>query len=90
MKKICLFLCLLLVGCGTYTVKDAQSDLKNKISNCKGYKLSGQMEIINHDDVYKYNVNVSYKKGDKFRVSLKNMTNNHEQVILKNDDGVYV
>lgn len=90
MKKIFLFLCLLLVGCGTYTVKDAEKDLKNKISNSKGYKLSGEMEIINHDDIYKYNVNVSYKKNDKFMVSLKNKTNDHEQIILKNDDGVYV
>ena len=90
MKKICIFLCLLLAGCGTYTVKNARNDLKNRINNSKGYKLFGEMEIINHDDVYKYDVNVSYQKNDKFKVSLKNKTNNHEQVILKNDDGVYV
>lgn len=90
MKKICLFLCLLLAGCGNYTIKDAQSDLKNKVNNSSGYKLSGEMEIINHDDIYKYKVDVSYKKSDKFRVSLRNVINNHEQIILKNDDGVYV
>jgi len=92
MKKICLILCFcfLLIGCGKYSVNDAQKDLEKKIEKIKGYNLSGEMEIINNDDVYKYNVDVSYAKNDKFRVSLKNKTNNHEQIILKNSDGVYV
>ena len=79
-----------MVGCGNYTVVDAEKDLDKKINNCKGYNLSGEMKIINNDDVYKYDVDVSYKKNDMFRVSLKNKTNNHEQIILKNSDGVYV
>ena len=82
--------CLLLSGCGNYTVKDAQKDLEKKLDNLNGYNLSGQMEIINNDDVYKYDVDASYSKKDKFRVSLKNKTNNHEQIILRNSDGVYV
>ena len=92
MKRIFIVLsfCLLLSGCGNYTVKDAQKDLEKKLDNLNGYNLSGQMEIINNDDVYKYDVDASYSKKDKFRVSLKNKTNNHEQIILKNSDGVYV
>ncbi len=92
MKKICLvlFTCLLLVGCGNYSSKDAAKDLEKKINNLKGYNLSGQLEITNNDDVYKYDVEASYAKDDKFRVSLKNQTNNHEQIILKNSEGVYV
>ena len=92
LKKICLFLgiCFLLVGCGKYTLNDAKGDLEKKLSNIKSYKLSGEMEIVNNDDVYKYDVDVAYAKTDKFRVSLKNKTNNHEQIILKNADGVYV
>ena len=92
MKKFCLILCacFLMVGCGKYTVKDAQKDLEKKINKLDSYNLTGEMEIINNDDVYKYDVDVSYSKTDKFRVSLKNKTNNHEQIILKNNDGVYV
>ena len=91
-KKIIIILCfcLILSGCGSYSVKDAQKDLEKKISKLRSYNLIGEMEIINNDDVYKYDVNVSYEKTDKFRVSLKNKTNNHEQIILKNSDGVYV
>lgn len=93
MKKIiifCSFLLILITGCGNYTVKDAEKDLEKKINGLKGYSLSGEMEIKNNDDVYKYDVDVAYGKSDKFRVSLKNKTNNHEQIILKNADGVYV
>ena len=85
-----LSLCLLLTGCGKYTSGDAQKDLEKKIENLKSYKLTGEMEIVNNDDVYKYDVDVAYEKTDKFRVCLKNQTNSHEQIILKNDDGVYV
>jgi len=92
MKKICLVLCacFLLVGCGNYTSKDAAKDLEKKINGLKGYNLTGTLEITNNDDIYKYDVEASYAKDDKFRVSLKNKTNNHEQIILKNTDGVYV
>ena len=37
-----------------------------------------------------YDVDVAFLKENNFRVSLKNQTNNHEQIILRNNDGVYV
>ena len=48
------------------------------------------MEIINNEDSYQYDVKVSYQKDDYYRIELVNKLNNHEQVILKNDSGVYV
>ena len=48
------------------------------------------MEIVNNEDTYKYNVEVSYKHKDYYKVEKVNTLNNHEQVILRNDDGVYV
>ena len=48
------------------------------------------LEIVNNDEVYTYDVEVSYKKNNNYRVSLTNQANNHTQVILKNSDGVYV
>ena len=95
MRKIIL-LCLvmlgsiLMIGCGKYGEKDVIKDLTKKIESAKGYHLTGVLEMINNEDNYVYDVDVSYEKDDKFRVSLKNKTNNHEQIILKNEDGVYV
>ena len=79
-----------MIGCGKYNIKEAEKDLEKKINNLNSYKLTGEMEIVSNDDIYKYNVDVAFSKSDKFRVSLKNKTNNHEQIILKNKDGVYV
>lgn len=95
MKKFVLFSvflisCLLFTGCGKYGEKDLVKDLAKKIENSKSYHINGELEIINNEDNYLYQVEVSYEKDDKFRVSLKNKINNHEQIILKNSDGVYV
>ena len=95
MKKILLYistiLCgLLLIGCGKYGEKDIIKDLSKKIDKTNGYYLNGELQIINNEDSYVYNVEVAYQKEDNFRVSLKNKTNNHEQIILKNNEGVYV
>ena len=95
MKKyvlsILLLLCtVLLVGCGKTTKEDVINDLAKSVEKTNGYYLEGEMEIINNEDAYKYNVEVSYKKDDQFRVSLTNKANNHEQIILKNSEGVYV
>ena len=48
------------------------------------------MEIVNNEEKYTYDVDVTFKKGNYYKVSLVNKENNHEQIILKNDDGVYV
>ena len=81
---------LFAVGCGKYGEDDVIRDLTKKINDSKGYYITGEMEIINNEESYKYNVQVSYAKEDNFKVSLKNQTNNHEQIILRNADGVYV
>lgn len=88
--SICLISAFLISGCGKKNEKNILKELTKKIENTDGYHINGELEIINSEYVYDYDVDVAYKKGDYFRVSLKNKTNNHEQIILKNTDGVYV
>jgi outer membrane lipoprotein-sorting protein len=94
MKKVFVcfvfFISVLIVGCGKYGEKDVIKDLNKKINSSKGYYVEGEMQIINNDDTFNYNINVSYQQKEFYRVSLKNIANNHEQIILKNNDGVYV
>ena len=92
MKKIFLFLgvVLLLSGCGKYDEKDLIKDLDKKINNSTAYHMTGTLEIYRNEEKYTYNVDSSYKKGDLFKVNLINQNNNHEQIILKNNEGVYV
>jgi len=92
MKKLIaiLMVCFLMTGCVKHGENDVLKEFKENVTDTKAYKLQGDLTIINNDDSYEYDVTVSYKKEDNFRVSLKNKTNNHEQVILKNEEGVYV
>ena len=91
-KKV-LFLCICLMfftGCGKEDESDVVKNLSKKIDGLNSYHLSGVLEIINNENTYMYDVDVSYLKENNFRVSLKNQTNNHEQIILRNSDGVFV
>lgn len=94
MKKflLCCFIlfgALLLAGCGNKS-EDIVKDLNNKIDKSKSYYLTGELEIINNEDTYQYDTEVSYSAENQFKVVLKNKTNGHEQVILRNSEGVYV
>ncbi len=94
MKKVLLFivigLTILCTGCGKYSESDIVKDLEKKVNKLSGYKLDGDLEIVNNDEVYNYKVESSYKKDDLYKVSLTNTSNNYEQVILKNTDGIFV
>ncbi len=80
----------LISGCGKYSEDDIIKDFKKKIEKASSYNIEGKMEIINNEDTYTYDVEVSYQEKDNYLVSLLNTSNNHEQVILRNKDGVYV
>ena len=93
MKKIIILgtiIMLFVTGCGKKDAGDIIKDLEKKISSATSYQVEGQLQITNNDDTYNYNVTVSYEKPNKYRVSLINTSNDHEQIILKNDEGVYV
>ena len=92
MKKILvmLFGLIVLTGCSKYNQKGIVKDFTKKINNINGYKLSGDLSIKNNDDVYNYDIEVCYKKDDNYKVTLTNKANMHTQIILKNNEGVYV
>ena len=83
-------LLLLVTGCGKNSETSIINDLEKKVNKSDAYKVSGELEIVNNDEVYTYDIEVSYKKENNYKVSLTNQANNHTQIILKNADGVYV
>ena len=92
MKKfivICAIL-FLLTGCGKRGKSEILRDFNKSINSLDSYYLEGDMEIISNEDTYKYDVKVSYKTKDMYKVSIKNESNEHEQIILRNNEGVYV
>jgi len=89
-KLFFLIMCFLLAGCGIKKADNILEELEKKLENANSYYVEGLMEIINNEDTYTYDVKVSYQKEDYYKIELVNQLNNHEQVILRNDDGVYV
>lgn len=94
MKKVFIMLLLIislfLTGCGKNDKNDVIKNFQKKVNGVDSYHIVGVLDITNNDDVYTYDVDVSYKKNDNYRVSLTNKSNNHEQIILRNNNGVYV
>lgn len=93
MKKIAVLaisLVLILTGCGKKSPEDLKEKFINNVKNTKSYTLKGNMEILSNEETFTYSLEANYLEGNFYKVTLVNQTNNHEQIILKNKDGVYV
>lgn len=93
MKKILmLFISILFLasGCGQQTKEDIIKDMSDNVNKSKSYILKGSMEISNDEETFNYSLESYYLKDDFYKVILVNQTNNHEQIILKSKEDVYV
>lgn len=92
MKKILLLLItiLLLTGCGKVDKDKLINDFTNNVETAKSYYAEAKMEIYNSEDTFSYNMKVYYMDDDYFKVDMVNSINNHQQIILRNSDAVYV
>ena len=96
-KIIAVFLVLVLVCLAVLKIfmdkKDPSSTLKEVKENLTSYYMEGNMTLHNGEDKREFIVKVSYEKEDEkdyFKVSLNDLGINQEQIIIKNDDGVFV
>jgi outer membrane lipoprotein-sorting protein len=85
-----LFVFCLIIGCSKNDEKAFLKKVFSKVEKADSYHLDGVLEIYSDENAFLYDVDVSYLKDNNFRVSLKNQSNNHEQIILRNSEGVYV
>ena len=93
MKKIFLILilvCLILTGCGKQNEREVLKEFEGKVNDADSYYLTGNMELTNNEDVYTYDIAVSYAKDDNYKIELTNVINDHKQIILRNQEGVYI
>lgn len=92
MKKLKLLILLvsffIVVGCNK--ANDPKKQLLNSLKKVDSYHLEANMTIYNNEESYDYNLDIKFKKDDLFRVSMKNKANDHEQIVLRNKEGVYV
>lgn len=93
-KMVMLFagimLLLALSACGQKSQGDVVSDLNEKLGEMKGYKANAKMTLKMGTEPQVYTVEIWHKNPSFYRVNLKNDEKDQSQMILKNDDGVYV
>lgn len=79
-----------LSACGQKSQEEVMSALKGKLEGLKGYKAEATMTLHAGDKPSTYNVQIWYQKPDHYRIHLENKNQQLSQMILKNDQGVFV
>lgn len=82
---------LVLSACGG--TKDAESvvkDLEKYVSDMESYQGSGTMTLHTGQQPLTYQVEVSYQSPHFYRIKLTNEEKDITQIVLRNDDGVFV
>nr|WP_235357042.1 outer membrane lipoprotein carrier protein LolA [Bacillus alveayuensis] len=87
---ITLLLIGLLAACGGKSQEDITSALDKKVEELRGYKVDAKMTIQTGNEPQVYEVEVWHKKPTYYRVMLKNANKDQSQIILRNDEGVFV
>lgn len=81
----------LLSACGGKSQESVMKKMDKQLEKMEGYKTKAEMKMNTGQEEQVYQIDVWHKKKDFYRVALSNdMDENKDQIILKNEDGVFV
>jgi outer membrane lipoprotein-sorting protein len=83
-------LSLVLAGCGKKDAGSVVKDLDSVMNKLDSYQGSGRMVLHTGQEPQEYQVEVWYQNPHYYRISLKNDKKDITQIVLRNDDGVFV
>lgn len=81
---------LVLSACGQKSQEDVTASLEEKMDDIKSYKAKAKMILETGKQPQEYDIEIWYKKPSYYRVLLENPTKDQSQMILRNDEGVFV
>lgn len=85
-----LLVVFLLAACGSKSKDDVVKELNGKLNDLSGYKVDAKMTLKMGTDSQVYNVEIWHKDPTFYRVNLKNAEKDQSQMILRNNEGVFV
>ncbi|XJZ27581.1 outer membrane lipoprotein carrier protein LolA [Bacillota bacterium Lsc_1132] len=85
-----LMVLFVLSACGAKSQSDVVKELNGKLEDLSGYKVNAKMTLKMGADSQVYNVEIWHKDPTYYRVNLKNPSQDQSQMILRNDEGVFV
>ncbi|MDG5787945.1 outer membrane lipoprotein carrier protein LolA [Evansella sp. AB-P1] len=83
-------LLLVLAACGEKSQEDVIDELDKIRDDLTGYKAEAEMTIQTGEEPQEYQVEVWYKSPSSYRVALSNDEDEPSQIILRNEEGVFV
>ncbi|MBT2644369.1 outer membrane lipoprotein carrier protein LolA [Bacillus sp. ISL-41] len=94
-KKLLLLLAGLMVifalaACGTKSQESVVKELDGTLEDLKSYKAKAKMTLQMGTEPQVYDVEIWHKDPSFYRVNLKNAQKDQSQMILRNDEGVFV
>lgn len=90
MVAIVLSVVIILVGCGKKEPGDVVKDLDQLMGKLDSYQAEGSMLLHTGQQPLEYKVDVWYKEPHFYRIALTNVKKDITQIVLRNDDGVFV
>nr|WP_155113715.1 outer membrane lipoprotein carrier protein LolA [Metabacillus mangrovi] len=80
----------LMSACGNKSQTDVVKGLDKKVEDLQSYKTKAKMTLQTGSEPQVYDVEIWYKEPSFYRVNLKNPAKEQSQMILRNEEGVYV
>jgi len=90
LPAVFLLICLSLIGCGPKSSGDVADDLAKQVEKMSGYKSKASLSVQAGKTPQEYEVEVWHKKPNFYRISLTSKQRNITQIILRNNEGVFV
>lgn len=92
LSVVLLSVVLALAGCfgGKKDAGAVVKDLDKQVEKLESYTSTGTMTLHTGAEPQEYQVEVSFQKPSYYRISLSNDKKDISQIVLKNDDGVFV
>lgn len=85
-----LLIVIALSACGTKSQEDVTKELSGKLEEIKSYKANAKMTLQMGTEPQTYEIEVWHKDPMYYKVDLKNAQKDQSQMILRNDEGVFV
>jgi outer membrane lipoprotein-sorting protein len=79
-----------LAGCGQKSQADVVKDLGKKMESLTSYHTKASMTFKNGKETKEYQAEIWYQKPDYYKVMLNDGKQENTQMIIKNDEGVFV
>jgi outer membrane lipoprotein-sorting protein len=79
-----------LAGCGQKSQADVVKDLGKKMESLTSYHTKASMTFKNGKQAKEYQAEIWYQKPDYYKVVLNDGKQENTQMIIKNDEGVFV